>query len=134
MAYPAYEGQLYVRDRSRQLTTLASARPDGAPGDQFSHTPRLSPDGRHLTFVSSATDLAPPHPSMVPIYRRDLVAGTTQRLRLATVDGAQLETAAYLYTSGNTGVVFHTAASNLLTHTGATPGDGLTEQLYLVQW
>ncbi|HEX8631701.1 MAG TPA: hypothetical protein VF755_26380 [Catenuloplanes sp.] len=132
--FASYEGQVYVRDLARQRTTLVSARPDGAPGDQFSHTASLSPDGRYVSFVSSATDLAPAHPSMIPVYRRDLRAGTTQRLRLTTADGARLDASVYLFASSNAGVVFSSTAGNLVTDGGSTPGNGSWEQLYLLNW
>lgn len=135
VAFAAYDGQVYVRDRTRRATTLVSVGAGGAPGDQFSHTPRLAPDGRAVTFVSSATNLAPPHPSMIFIFRRDLAARSTQRLRLTTVDGGPLDGGgAYLYTASNAGVVFAAAATNLGAGHNPPPGQGFAEQLYLADW
>jgi len=50
---------VYLRDRLLERTELISADPAGTPGDDVSTYPTLSADGRHVAFVSSATNLVP---------------------------------------------------------------------------
>ncbi|HLL65584.1 MAG TPA: hypothetical protein VK453_07510 [Micromonosporaceae bacterium] len=133
VAFAAYEGQVYVRDRARRVTVLGSANSAGVPGNEGSHTPLVSPDGRYVTYFSSATNLAPPLPSMVPLYRRDLVTGTTRRIPVYTTGGAPLDAAVHPFASSNAGVVFNTHATNLPFGVRPQPLP-YAEQLYLVGW
>ena len=53
------------------------------PANGVSKTPVLTPDGRYVAFVSSATDLVEtPVNGNFQIYVRDLVAGTTRLVTL----------------------------------------------------
>ncbi|MBX6316242.1 MAG: PD40 domain-containing protein, partial [Isosphaeraceae bacterium] len=88
---------VFVRDQQAGKTTLVSASPDGKAGDGRSFQPVISPDGRYVAFLSTATDLVPgsregaktKDPSAATggvLYLRDLQTGTTTRLD-ATPDG-----------------------------------------------
>ncbi len=53
--------QVYVRDRTAHVTTIASERPDGTPGNDASDVvpPSVSRDGRFVAFASLATNMIP---------------------------------------------------------------------------
>ena len=83
--------QLYVWDAQTGTNLLVSVNAAGTgPGNGISHTPVLTPDGKTLAFLSSATDLVS-EPAVAPgsgfqLYVRDLATGTT-RLASAGVSG-----------------------------------------------
>lgn len=62
-----------VRDTVAGTTTLASVATNGAPGNDFSLEPAMTPDGRHVAFKSYASNFVPdtPRPS-ANTYVRDL--------------------------------------------------------------
>lgn len=65
---------IYVRDRETNTTQLVSATADGAPGNHQSQAPKISTDGRYVSFQSAATNLvenAMPGVT-INIFRRDL--------------------------------------------------------------
>lgn len=64
----------------------------GIPGDDASHAAFISADGRYVTFVSWATNLAPPNSPKVATdaYLRDRARGTTERINISST-GAQTE-------------------------------------------
>jgi Tol biopolymer transport system component len=77
-AHTDASGQAYVRDLAAGTTTLAS-RAEGLGGalpDASVLDPRISADGRHVTFLSLATNLGAP--SGTHVYLRDLAGGHTQ--------------------------------------------------------
>jgi Tol biopolymer transport system component len=86
-AHADASGQVYVRDLAAATTTLAS-RADGAggalPNDDASY-PAISPDGAHVAFATSATNLGVPGTDQ-HVYLRDLATGATQLVDRA--DGA----------------------------------------------
>ena len=84
--HPTGQRDVYVRDRTTGQTVLVSARPDGLPGGADSSAPAISPDGRYVSFASTATDLvADVTAHGANVYMRDLTTGTTQ---LVSVSGA----------------------------------------------
>ncbi len=121
--HPTRQRDVYVRDRASGQTTLVSARPDGQPGDGNSSAPAISPDGRYVSFASTATDLVPdvtPHGTNV--YLRDLMTGTTQLVSVAG-DGSPQSGGPAPATppisdtsSGGRYVVFESAATDLVPH------------------
>ncbi|GGL20320.1 hypothetical protein Sme01_73370 [Sphaerisporangium melleum] len=73
--------QIYLYDRQSRATTLVSAAPDGAAGDDWSFAPSVSGDGRTVVFYSTAKNLVTPATSgHYDVYVRDLAAGTTERI------------------------------------------------------
>lgn len=50
---------VYVRDRQEQKTILISKNSNGVVGNNTSTLPRISGDGSYVTFISTATNLAP---------------------------------------------------------------------------
>jgi Tol biopolymer transport system component len=84
--HPAGQRDVYVRDAGSGTTVLVSATPDGQPGDGDSSAPAISPDGRYVSFATTATNLVPDATTHGPnVVVRDLVAGTTE---LASVSAA----------------------------------------------
>jgi len=66
---------IYVRDRVSNTTRIVSTAPDGTPGNHQSQAPKISTDGRYVSFQSAATNLVD---DMMPgtvinIFRKDLV-------------------------------------------------------------
>jgi Tol biopolymer transport system component len=72
---------VFVRDRRAGRTVLVSANVQGTgPGNAPSSSPVITPDGRYVAFLSSATNLTPSAPSTFvfqDVYLRDLLTGTT---------------------------------------------------------
>ena len=85
---------VFVRDRVGGTTELISVGLDGTPGDRASGglgagPARITPDGRHVVFGSFATDLVTGDANNFDdVFVRDRVAGTTERVSVAT-DGAE---------------------------------------------
>ena len=86
---------VFVRNLTTGQTTLVSATPDGSVGNGRSFDPVISPNGRYVAFLSTATNLSttaanPPGSSAADgtglLYVRDLQTGTTTLLD-ATPDG-----------------------------------------------
>lgn len=77
---------VFVRDTWTGTTTLVSVGAQNAVFDVFggvghpasrSEAPCISPDGRYVVFLSTATNLVAGVTNTAEIYLRDLVAGTT---------------------------------------------------------
>jgi len=72
---------VFVRDLQTGATLLASVgaktRPGGSLPISASEAPVISPDGRYVAFISSATNLVSAATNATDIYRRDLVSGST---------------------------------------------------------
>jgi uncharacterized repeat protein (TIGR01451 family) len=69
---------IFVRDRQAGTTTLVSRAFDGSQSDGDAGTPRISANGRYVTFVSLATNLVPGGDTngYLDVYARDLQTGT----------------------------------------------------------
>lgn len=81
-----FTNQLYLRDRSNNVTHLVSVGPDGAAlNDELSfYYPALSADGNLVAFESLAADLVPGDVNnAVDIFVRDVNAGTTELISAA---------------------------------------------------
>ena len=70
---------IYVRDIAAKATQLVSIASDGSAGNHQSQAPKISADGRYVTFQSAATNLVgKTMPGItINIYRRDLQEGKT---------------------------------------------------------
>ena len=79
MAFEA-GGNIFVRDRRRDTTTLTSraSGPAGVKGNRESLFPSISADGRRVAFESDASNLTPnDHNPYTDVFVRDLVTHTT---------------------------------------------------------
>ena len=122
---------IYVRDLAAATTTLAS-RGDGGAGalpDAGVSDARLSADGRHVAFVTAATNLATAD-GYEHVYVRDLAAGSTRLVDRATGDGAiGNDDAQDVSVSGDGRLVaFTTRANNL---DPADPGPSTLRDVYV---
>jgi Tol biopolymer transport system component len=71
---------VFVRDLEADATTLVDVGLDGGPANNGSFRVSISGDGRHVAFVSDASDLvAGDGNSQADVFVRDLDAGTTVR-------------------------------------------------------
>jgi hypothetical protein len=82
-------GDIFVRDRSAEVTVRASVSNSGAQADNGSGQPEISYDGRAVSFMSLASNLQPGDSNgLMDIYVRDLMLGRTER---ATVGAGGIE-------------------------------------------
>jgi hypothetical protein len=80
---------VFLRDRTNAITSRVSLAANGAQGDDFSISPALSADARHVAFVSNASNLvAGDTNGFADAFVRDRRLGTTSRVSVAT-GGAQ---------------------------------------------
>ncbi|MGI8558733.1 MAG: calcium-binding protein, partial [Solirubrobacteraceae bacterium] len=81
---------VFVHDLASGATTLVSAAPDGTPGNGDSTAPAISPEGRYVSFATSATNLvrgvATKGSSVVV---RELATGSTQLASLSSAGQPQ---------------------------------------------
>jgi Tol biopolymer transport system component len=68
---------IFVRNLAAGTTTLVSMAPDGSPANGASTDPVMTPDGRYVAFISSATNLVAGDTNGIPdVFVRDLVLGS----------------------------------------------------------
>ena len=80
---------VFVRDRTKRTTRMVSLRQNGTASNASSGAGVISADGRVVAFFSAATDLVSGDTNGEgDIFVRDLRAGTTRRVSVAT-DGTQ---------------------------------------------
>jgi Tol biopolymer transport system component len=81
---------IYVRDRLNQATECVSASTGGMLGSQNSSNPAITPDGRYVAFTPWAGNLvAGDNNNTTDTFLRDRQTGTTERVSVATLTGAQ---------------------------------------------
>jgi Tol biopolymer transport system component len=68
---------IYLHDRREDTTTLVSASSFNVQGNNDSVTPRITPNGRFVTFQSFATNLVPDDGPREDLFVRDRRNGTT---------------------------------------------------------
>jgi hypothetical protein len=77
--------QVYLYDRSTGTTTLVSDAADGTPGNAASAAPIISGDGKHIYFVSNATNLGTPNNGYPDVYSYDVQTGQLTQVYAPTV-------------------------------------------------
>jgi Tol biopolymer transport system component len=111
---------VFVRDRSTRTIRLVSLSSGGAQGDGSSeYGAAISADGRLVAFMSAASNLVPGDTNARPdVFVRDLRAGTTKRISVAT-DGTEGNGFSFSPSLSGNGryVAFHSESTNLV------PGD-----------
>jgi Tol biopolymer transport system component len=69
---------VFVRDLQTGTTILVSAATNGLPGNRYSRSPAMTPDGRYVVFVSAANNLVAGDTNGIgDIFVRDLQTGVT---------------------------------------------------------
>ncbi|WP_053764206.1 S8 family serine peptidase [Streptomyces sp. AS58] len=107
---------IFVNDRRAQTTHRVSVATGGAQGNDFSLTPTLSGDGRHVGFNSAATNLVPGDTNgQTDAFVHDRSTGTTERVSVASdgTPGNGLSSPPSLSGDGRY-AVFHSDADNLV--------------------
>ncbi len=80
---------VFLYDRVARTTELVSRAADGGEGDHGGKDPRISADGRYVTFVSDSTNLVSGDTNgQSDVFVRDLQKDTTVRISVAS-DGTQ---------------------------------------------
>jgi Tol biopolymer transport system component len=81
---------IFVRDRIRKRTVLASGAMDGGSGNGISYHPFLAGGGRYVSFTSTSSNLVPGDTNSVEdVFVHDLVTRETERASV-TSSGAQM--------------------------------------------
>jgi Tol biopolymer transport system component len=115
---------VFLYDRQTKTTVRVSVSSTGEQGNNYSHSPTISADGRYIVFTSNANNLVPDDTNNQPdIFVHDRVLGTTERVSI----NSQGEEGDYSSHSGRLSadgryVVFTSYANNLV------PGDTNSEQ------
>jgi Ca2+-binding RTX toxin-like protein len=110
------QADVFIRDLQTGTTTRVSVGDDEGQGNFMSVNGRVSDDGQRVAFLSYATNLvAGDTTNSNDIFVRDLAAGTTELVSVAT-DGTQAnDYSDQVAISGNGRyVVFQSAATNLV--------------------
>lgn len=92
---------VFAIDRRTGQVELVSVNRDGAPADENSNGPRLSPDGSYVGFSSVADDIAGHDDNQVSdVYLRNRAAGVT-RLISRAADGESANADSYVESISN---------------------------------
>ena len=116
---------VFVRDRSTEMTERVSVASDGTEANGLSFTPSLSADGRLVAFVSGATNLdAVDHLEFADIFVHNRGSGSTA-LVTTGADGSPADRSSGLPSVSGDGryVAFRSFASNLVGDDGNDTGD-----------
>jgi Tol biopolymer transport system component len=107
---------VFLHDRQTGTTTRVSVSTGGAQGNDVSHSPSISADGRWVAFESAASTLVADDTNHLPdVFVHDRFTGTTRRVSVGT-DGAQgnLESANAAISADGRWVAFGSLATNLV--------------------
>jgi Tol biopolymer transport system component len=116
---PSSSWNVFLRDRKAGTTRLVSVNSNEVAGNNTSDLPAISPDGRFVAFVSSASNLVRRDTTDDrDVFVRDLAAGITRRVSVSTngAEGDRPSTEAAISAHGRQ-VAFVSYATNLV------PGD-----------
>lgn len=107
---------VYVRDLQTNTTSRASVTATGASTNDASYEPRLSDDGRWVTFSSYANNLVSGDNNGVSdVFLKDRVTGAVTRLSTSTTNGPADGASFHPSISGNNRyVAYQSAATNLV--------------------
>ena len=115
-------GDVFIRDVPANRTTRVSVTTDGQQANGSSGCPRMSADGRHVVFLSVASNLVAGDTNQAEdLFVRDLQSGTTERINVST-GGAQAQPTStslnvsqqFDVSANGRFVVFGSASSNLV--------------------
>jgi hypothetical protein len=109
--------QIYVKDRMTGAVELISKDTNGVSGNDVSFNPSITPDGRYVTFESTATNLVPNDTNALQdVFIHDRQTGITE---LVSVNSSGNQTRFYLAQNSSPSadgryVAFESGAPNLL--------------------
>jgi len=116
-------GDVFLRDRWNQTTTLVSLDSNGAQGNGDSGQPTLSSDGGRVTFVSFADNLAANDwNGNQDVFLRDVWAGTTSLLSASTGGGTSNGASGQATVSSDGSLVVLSSTANDLVNMGDVAG------------
>ena len=122
---------IFVKDLVAGTTTLVSASTNGGPANGASADAVMTPAGRYVAFISSASNLVPGDTNGIPdIFVRDLIAGTNCLMSVGALlaSGSSSSTMATpVITPDGRYVAFFSLAKNLVP---GVPGTS-TGEVYL---
>jgi len=109
---------VFVRDLVAGATILVSANTNGTAANGASQSSVISPDGRYVAFVSTATDLVPGDTNVLQdVFLRDLQTGVTRLVSVGAMSTrpgvASNSSDAPRITPDGRFVVFSSSATNL---------------------
>lgn len=107
--------QVFLRDTVSDETTVVSRAIGGEAADNQNNSPRISSDGRWVSFMGQATNLVEDDTNnMGDLFLRDMQSDGVERLSL-NVHGEQLDRWTYDQALGAnaTAVAFNTSATNI---------------------
>jgi Tol biopolymer transport system component len=107
---------VFVHDRVSGATTCVSVNGSGTPGSGVSSAPRISGDGRYVSFTSGAANLVGGDTNGVQdIFVHDRVSGKTIRVSQSSAGtGANAYSHLSNLSFDGSSVVFQSSASNLV--------------------
>jgi len=77
---------IFMRNLATGTTTLVSLAPDGSPGNGASTDPAMTPDGRYVAFISSASNLVVGDTNgIADVFVRDMVLGTNYLISVGAI-------------------------------------------------
>jgi Tol biopolymer transport system component len=108
---------IFLRNVAAGTTTLISVAPDGSLGNGPSSDPIMTPDGRYVAFLSSATNLTSGISTngMPDLFVRDLILGTNYLVSAGVTNGGNVA-----MTPDGRYVAFFSTATNLVAGVPAT--------------
>ncbi len=110
---------VFLYDAQLQTNLLVSINREGTgPANDVSHSPAITPDGRFIVFLSSATDLVTNATNgKFQVYVRDMVTGTTRLVTVNTngaASDADLESTQPVISNDGRLVAFESPAADLV--------------------
>ena len=120
------ETDVFVRDLVNGTTRLISVSTNGMSGNGESASAVLTPDGRYVAFVSSASDLVPNDANGIPdVFVRDLQANTTALISKDAISatGGQGASESPVISSDGERIAFYSTAINLVPGSSSANGD-----------
>lgn len=116
---------VFVRDRLNATTELVSVDSGGVQGDDISHNPSISADGRFVVFTSPATNLvAGDTNGWTDVFVHDRSTGTTERVNVDSAGNqANRWSDRASITADGRFVAFESFANNLILNDTNTAND-----------
>jgi archaellum component FlaF (FlaF/FlaG flagellin family) len=116
---------IFVRDRKKDKTSRVSTRSNGGQANGASNFPKISADGRFVTFESAATNLVSGDSNgLTDIFVKDRKSGKTRRVSVRSNGAQPNATSSFADISSNGRyVTFTSSATNLVAGDTNAAGD-----------
>lgn len=121
-----FDGDVFVRDLAGGTTIRVSSASNGDKQNGLAAGPAISRDGRYVAFSSTGDNLAPEATGATGnLYVRDLVTGQTKLITIG-IDGMEGDDATWgapAFVENGAGIIFESAANNLIANDTLTSHD-----------